>query len=393
MELWIQNAKLVDETGEWFADLLIRDGKIAAVGQGLAAGGEALDAAGLTVMPAFVDLHSHFRDPGYLQKEDIETGCRAAAKGGYTAVNLMANTNPVCSSMETVRYVREKAQKLGLVEVHQCVSVTEGFDGKTVSHLQALDETVKLISEDGKGVMSNHVMAQAMKIAKEKGLTVLSHAEDMEISPYDYRLAENIATIQHVHLAQSLGARLHLCHVSTVEAMQEVIRAKICKAPVTCEVTPHHLWFYDTDYRVNPPIRTKKDRDYLIWAIENGYVDAIATDHAPHTPEDKKNGAPGLVGLETAFGVCYTILVREHGLSLAALSRLLSAGPARILGLKKGRLQPGYDADLVLVDESREWTVRAAGFASKGRNTPFEGVHLQGKVVRTIKGGKTTYQE
>lgn len=393
MELWIQNAKLVDETGEWFADLLIRDGKIAAVGQGLAAGGEALDAAGLTVMPAFVDLHCHFRDPGYLQKEDIETGCRAAAKGGYTAVNLMANTNPVCSSMETVRYVREKAQKLGLVEVHQCVSVTEGFDGKTVSHLQALDETVKLISEDGKGVMSNHVMAQAMKIAKEKGLTVLSHAEDMEISPYDYRLAENIATIQHVHLAQSLGARLHLCHVSTVEAMQEVIRAKICKAPVTCEVTPHHLWFYDTDYRVNPPIRTKKDRDYLIWAIENGYVDAIATDHAPHTPEDKKNGAPGLVGLETAFGVCYTILVREHGLSLAALSRLLSAGPARILGWNKGRLQPGYDADLVLVDESREWTVRAAEFASKGRNTPFEGVHLQGKVVRTIKGGKTTYQE
>lgn len=393
MELWIQNAKLVDETGEWFADLLIRDGKIAAVGQGLAAGGEALDAAGLTVMPAFVDLHCHFRDPGYLQKEDIETGCRAAAKGGYTAVNLMANTNPVCSSMETVRYVREKAQKLGLVEVHQCVSVTEGFDGKTVSHLQALDETVKLISEDGKGVMSNHVMAQAMKIAKEKGLTVLSHAEDMEISPYDYRLAENIATIQHVHLAQSLGARLHLCHVSTVEAMQEVIRAKICKAPVTCEVTPHHLWFYDTDYRVNPPIRTKKDRDYLIWAIENGYVDAIATDHAPHTPEDKKNGAPGLVGLETAFGVCYTILRKEHGLSLAALSRLLSAGPARILGWNKGRLQPGYDADLVLVDESREWTVRAAGFASKGRNTPFEGVHLQGKVVRTIKGGKTTYQE
>ena len=393
MELWIQNAKLVDETGEWFADLLIRDGKIAAVGQGLAAGGEALDAAGLTVMPAFVDLHCHFRDPGYLQKEDIETGCRAAAKGGYTAVNLMANTNPVCSSMETVRYVREKAQKLGLVEVHQCVSVTEGFDGKTVSHLQALDETVKLISEDGKGVMSNHVMAQAMKIAKEKGLTVLSHAEDMEISPYDYRLAENIATIQHVHLAQSLGARLHLCHVSTVEAMQEVIRAKICKAPVTCEVTPHHLWFYDTDYRVNPPIRTKKDRDYLIWAIENGYVDAIATDHAPHTPEDKKNGAPGLVGLETAFGVCYTILVREHGLSLAALSRLLSAGPARILGWNKGRLQPGYDADLVLVDESREWTVRAAEFASKGRNTPFEGVHLQGKVVRTIKGGKTTDQE
>lgn len=150
---------------------------------------------------------------------------------------------------------------------------------------------------------------------------------------------------------------------------------------------------YNTDYRVNPPIRTKKDRDFLIWAIENGYVDAIATDHAPHTQEDKKNGSPGMVGLETAFGVCYTILVKERGLPLRLLSRLMSAGPAKILSVPKGRLLPGYDADFALVDENREWVVDAAQFASKGKNSPFDGVRLQGKVVRAIKAGKTTWQE
>ena len=181
MELLIQNAKLVDEASEVWADLLVKDGKIAAVGKELDCAGEVVDAAGLTLMPAFVDLHCHFRDPGFTQKEDIETGCRAAAKGGYTAVNLMANTNPVCSDMETVRYIRRKAETMGLVDVHQCVSVTKNFDGRTVEHLKELDDKVKLISEDGKGVMSNHVMAQAMKVAKEKGLTILSSEKTSDI--------------------------------------------------------------------------------------------------------------------------------------------------------------------------------------------------------------------
>ena len=206
-------------------------------------------------------------------------------------------------------------------------------------------------------------------------------------------MAENIATVQHIHLSQYLGARLHMCHVSTKEAMEEIIRAKRAGAPVTCEVAPHHLWFCDTDYRVNPPIRTKEDREFLIQAIQNGFVDAIATDHAPHTQEDKRNGAPGMVGLETAFSVCYTRLVKERGLPLTLLSRLLSAAPARILGLNKGRLLPGYDADFALVDEKREWKVQAANFASMGKNSPFVGIWLQGKVVRTIKAGKTTWRE
>lgn len=393
MELFIKNAFLTEESWADFADVLVKDGKIAAIGQNLPCAGEVIDAGGLTLLPAFVDLHCHFRDPGYTYKENMESGCRAAAKGGYTAVNLMANTNPVCSDMETVRYVRQKAEQIGLAEVHQCVSVTKDFDGRTVEHLKELDDTVRLISEDGKGVMSNLIMARAMEIAKEKGLIVLSHAEDMELSSTDYRLAENIATVQHIHLSQYLGARLHMCHVSTKEAMEEIIRAKRAGAPVTCEVAPHHLWFCDTDYRVNPPIRTREDREFLIQAIQNGFVDAIATDHAPHTQEDKRNGAPGMVGLETAFSVCYTRLVKERGLPLTLLSRLLSAAPARILGLNKGRLLPGYDADFALVDEKREWKVQAANFASKGKNSPFDGIWLQGKVVRTIKAGKTTWRE
>lgn len=392
METLIRNATLTDEAMNARADLLIRDGKIAAIGQNLSCDGAILDAGGLTVMPAFIDLHCHFRDPGYTYKEDLETGSRAAACGGYTAVNLMANTNPVCSDMETVRYVREKANKIGLIDVHQCVSVTKEFDGKTIEHLEKLDDTIKLISEDGKGVMSNHVMAQAMLVAKKRNWTVLSHAEDMEISGYDYRLAENIATMQHLYLASYLGAKLHMCHVSTKEAMEAVLAAKEKGASVTCEVAPHHLWFYDADYRVNPPIRTKTDRDFLIQAILENKVDLIATDHAPHSEEDKKNGAPGMVGLETAFGVCYTILVKKSGLPLSGLSRMMSANPARMLGMNKGRLIPGYDADLVFVDENKSWQVHAESFASKSKNSPFDGQALVGKVVRTMKAGKITYQ-
>lgn len=393
MEYVILGAKLVDSTFVSHKSLLVRDGKIAAIGDFPAYTGAVLDAKGRTVMPAFVDLHVHLRDPGFTQKEDIETASLAAAAGGFCAVNAMANTNPVCSGMDTVRYVREQAEKIGLIEVHQSVSVTENFDGKTLSHLEHLGDEVKLLSEDGKGVMSNHVFLQALKKAKENGRVILSHAEDMDISPYDYRLAENIATMQHIALAMAADAPLHLCHVSTKEAMQQIIRAKKRGGKITCEVAPHHIWFADCDYRVNPPIRAKEDVQFLIGAILRGEVDAIATDHAPHTEADKQGGAPGMVGLETAFAVCYTKLVQEHSLPLSDLSKLLAENPAKMLGLKKGRLLPGYDADLVLVDEQKSWTVDPQKFYSKSKNTPFAGAKLTGKVVRTIKGGTTTYQE
>ncbi len=393
MRLLIKNCKMVDCGGTLCGDMLTEDGKILSVGKFSLGVDEVLDLNGLTLMPAFVDMHAHFRDPGLTQKEDIYSGCRAAAKGGYTFVNLMANTDPVCSEMQTVEYVLKKAGELGIVDVHQTVSLTKNFDGRTISHLYGLDGRVRLISDDGRGVMSNDVMAKAMEIARKKGLTVLSHAEDMEISPRDYRLAENIATVQHLYLSWYLKVFLHICHVSTKEAMQAVICAKKAGAPVSCEVTPHHIWFYDNPYRVNPPLRSKQDRDFLIDAVKNGFVDAIATDHAPHTALDKKNGAPGMVGLETAFGVCYTALVKNNRIPLGTLSRLMSRRPAEILGLNKGRLLPGYDADFAVVDEERVWRVDAGDFVSKGKNSAFDGATLTGKVVRTIKAGKTTWCE
>ena len=388
MNLTIKNAFLVDRDTAEPGTLHIVNGKIAKEG---APNATVIDAEGKILMPAFVDPHVHFRTPGLEYKEDITTGSAAAAAGGYTAVCLMANTNPVCSNMEVVNLVKKLAAEVGKVDVHQCVSVTQNFDGKTIDHLKELDDTIVCISEDGKGVQSNHVMNQAMLIAKERGMTVLSHTEDMEISPYDYRLAENIATARDIFLSAYTGCPLHLCHVSTKEAMDIIIENKQKGAPITCEVGPHHIYFAGTGYRVNPPIRQQEDVDRLITAIADGWVDCIATDHAPHTDEDKKNGSPGMVGLETAFSVCNTVLVQKHGLNICKLSEMMSCNPAKLLKMNKGLLQEGFDGDVVLVDVGEQYTVDKNKLHSKSKNTPFDGHTLMGKVKMTVKGGKITY--
>lgn len=375
-------------------DLLLKDGLIAAMGLDLAAGGEeVLDCAGRTVLPAFVDLHCHWRTPGFEYKEDIATGSAAAAAGGYTFVNLMPNTKPVCSSADIAHSVMAEAGRIGLCAANQTVSITQNFDGRTLDHLKTLPEDLKFITEDGKGVQSGNVMAKAFAIAAQRGLTIMSHAEDMDISPWDYRLAENIETVRNLHLSEYYGTRLHMCHVSTKEAVEAIGAAKWKGVPVTCEVTPHHLWFADTDYRVNPPIRKAEDVDALIEAIRLGVVDAIATDHAPHTDEEKAAGAAGMVGLETAFGVCYTKLCREKGLPLARLAELMSTAPAEILGLAgHGRVLPGYAADLTLVELDTPYTVDKNALHSKSHNCPYDGAQLFGRVDLTIKGGKVTWK-
>ena len=379
-------------------DVWLRDGKIAAVGVDLPTpeGEEILDARGLTVLPAFIDTHCHWRTPGFEYKEDIATGSAAAAAGGYTFVNLMPNTRPVCSDAETAHAVQQKAEAIGLCGANQCVSITKDFDGRTLDHLLTLPEDIRFISEDGHGVQDNAVMARAFAIATERGLTVMSHAEDMEVSPWDYRLAENLETLRNCHLAEYYGTRLHMCHVSTREAVDMVRQSRRRGALVTCEVTPHHLWFDDKrlQYRVNPPIRTADDVKALVDAIKDGTVSCIGTDHAPHTAEDKAKGAAGMVGLETAFAVCYTKLCRMEGLPLEMLSFLMSSGPAQVLGLddRKGLLAPGYDADLALVDLDHMYTVEAAKLHSKSKNSPYDGEHLYGRVVTTIKQGRITYR-
>lgn len=387
----IKNAKLSDGTQ---VDVLIRDGKIAGLMQNMPAHGEeVIDAAGRTLMPGFIDLHCHWRTPGFEYKEDIATGSAAAAAGGYTFVNLMPNTRPVCSSAAQAHAVMDEAERLGICGANQTVSITENFDGQTLDHLKSLPEDLRFITEDGKGVQNNEVMAKAFAICAQRDLVLMSHAEDMQISKWDYRLAENIETVRNLHLSEYYGTWLHMCHVSTREAVAAIGDAKRRGVPVTCEVTPHHLWFADTDYRVNPPIRQPEDVQALVEAIRTGVVDAIATDHAPHSDEDKANGAAGMIGLETAFGVCYTKLCREQGLDLYYLEALMSRFPAAILGLAgKGAVQVGMDADLTLVELDTPYVVDASVMHSRSHNTPFDGATLYGRVDLTIRGGRVTYQ-
>ncbi len=388
----IQNARLSDGSA---VDVRLAGGKIAAIGLSLApeSGEEVLNAAGRTLLPGFIDLHCHWRTPGFEYKEDIATGSAAAAAGGYTFVNLMPNTKPVCSSGEQAHAIMAQAEQIGLVGVNQTVSITENFDGKTLDHLTTLPEDLRFVTEDGNGVQSANVMAKAFAICSQRGITIMSHAEDREVSPWDYRLAENLETVRNLHLCEYYGTRLHMCHVSTREAIEAIAAAKSRGVPVTCEVTPHHLWFADSDYRVNPPIRTADDVAALIEGIRAGAVDAIATDHAPHSDEDKEKGAAGMVGLETAFAACYTKLCKEQGLELYLLEALMSRFPAAILGLdSKGRIAVGADADLTLVDLDAVWTVDKDKLHSKSHNCPYHGQTLAGRVVLTIRDGRITYK-
>lgn len=373
--------------------MYIKDGKIENYGKELNYDAYTIDAKGLVVMPAFVDMHAHFRDPGYTYKEDLHSGSLAALKGGYTCVNLMGNTNPICSDMKVVNYVLNKAKELNLIDIHQTVSITKNFDGKSLEHLDYIDNNVKFISDDGKGVQSNLTMYLAMVKAKEKGLTIIEHEEDNEIVTINTRLSENLMTFRDIYLAKLTGAWLHLAHVSTKEAIEGIRKAKREIQNLTCEVTPHHLALDNYDYKVNPPIREKEDVLEIIKGIKDGTVDIIATDHAPHSMEDKEKGAPGISGLETAFPVCYTKLVKNEEITLNRLSQLMSSKPAQMLGEKKGKIQTGYDGDVVIVDLEKKVKINKDEFLSKGKNTPFDGMEFYGEVIATIKKGEIKYKK
>lgn len=396
MELLIKNARIIDVTQDFHGDIYIKDGIINEVGKSITKDNvQILDCEGKIVMPAFIDTHAHFRDPGLTWKEDIETGSKAALKGGYTGVCLMANTNPICSSKETLEFVRNKSKELNLIEVHQCLSITKNFDGITLDHLKDLedDKEIKAISDDGVGVANSNTMLEAMKIAKKNNWVIMSHAESPEFSKVDMRIAENMMTLRDVELAKLSGARLHMCHVSTKEAVKYIIEGKMSGANITMEITPHHIGLTRdiNDYRVNPPIREKEDVEAIIKAIKLGMVDTIGTDHAPHTAEEKKNGSPGMVGLETAFSICYTKLVKDNNISLNKLSELMSYNPAKLLRMNKGKVSVGADGDLVVIETENKIKINPEEFESKGKNTPFVGMEFYGEVLTTIKGGEIKY--
>lgn len=391
----IKNAKLVDYRGTREEDICIRQGEIHSIGQNLVAesGEELINAKGLVIMPSFVDLHVHFREPGYEYKEDIESGSRAAVKGGYTFCNAMANTKPIVDTKKIHQQIISKADEIDLIDLYQVMTVTRGMEGKDLIDFEDLPPRARFLSDDGKGILSNDLMYKACIEAKNHNIGIMVHAEDPDISPYDYRVAEDIITIRDIYLAKASGARVHFSHVSTYDSLEAIRLAKEAKIPVTCEVTPHHIALANLDYRVNPPIRKDYDREKVKESILDGTIDAIATDHAPHSKEDKDMGAPGSIGLETAFSVCFTELVESGLIGLDYLSKLMSYNPSQILGINHGLIDVGSRADLVLVDLCQTNRIDEDSLASKSKNSIFMGNNYKGKVIMTLRKGVIVYED
>ena len=375
--LLIRNVRVIDALGEWHGDVAIEDGTFAALGWNFSwPGALVLDGEGRTLLPGFVDLHAHFRDPGFPEKEDLQTGSWAAAHGGFTAVSLMANTSPPCDSPEVARYILEKARALGLVEIYPVGAITKGLRGEELADLQGLAPFVWAFSDDGRGVERPDLMAQALRFSASFGKKILSHPE---FSGLERNLAEELMVERDLRLARVTGGLLHLQHLSSPGSVELVCRAKAEGVSVTAEVTPHHLCLSREewgDYSVNPPLPAEPGRLALVEAFLRGEFDAVATDHAPHTPQDKAQGAPGISGIETAFPLLFTYFVRGGRMGLGELSRYLSLGPARVMGLRKGLVRVGYDGDAVLIEEDENFSVDESFFLSKSKNTPILGMRL-----------------
>lgn len=356
---------------------------------------EIIDCNNLALMPSFTDMHVHFRDPGFTYKEDLETGSHAALKGGFTNVLLMGNTKPTVSSPEIYEDIMKRGKDLDLIGIDQVYTITKNFDGKTLDHLDSMPESVKFISDDGHGVDDDAIMYLAMVKAKKLGVNMTLHEEVAKVSAIDYEVAEDAMTLRDCYYAYKLDMPVHFSHVSTKGAMTAIKYFKDLGAKITCEVTPHHLYFSEKtrdEMKVNPPIRREVDRQFLIKMIKEGYVDAISTDHAPHSAEEKKNGAPGFIGIETAFSTCYEVLVKSGIISLNQLVRIMSTRPSELLNIKKGKLEPGYLADFTLVDLDKSYEYKEEDIISKSKNSLMIGKTLYGSIERVYRGGELKYE-
>ncbi|MCD8152743.1 MAG: dihydroorotase [Clostridiales bacterium] len=424
MTLLIKNGIAVNpgDKTEREADILIRDGMIADIQPSIAAEADhVIDAAGAYVMPGFIDMHVHLRDPGLTYKEDIATGGAAALHGGFTTIVAMPNTKPVADCPEVIEYVKKRAAEVTKAHVLQVGSVTRGMLGKELSDIRGMARAGCIcISEDGKSVMDAGLYREAMRIAAEENMTVLAHCEDINMvcggvlnadakseamgMPGITNAVEDVIVARDILLAKETGARLHLCHCSTKDSVEMVRLAKENGIPVTAEVCPHHFAMSseeidgdDANYKMNPPLRTREDVEALQRGLSTDIMDVIATDHAPHSAEEKAQGirkAPfGIVGLETAAALAYTSLVKPGLLTVMQMAEKMSYNPAKILGLNKGVIEIGAPADLTVFDAKREWVVDPEEFFSKGRNTPFAGRELSGKVIAAIVDGEVAYAE
>lgn len=423
-KLLIKGGRVFDpETGfEEVSDVLVSEGVIQKIEKNINEKvSVTLDAGGCYVMPGFIDLHVHLRDPGLTHKESVETGARAAARGGFTTICAMPNTKPVIDEPSKVAYVHNKAKRMADVNVLQIGAVTKGMQGEELSDIEGMvKEGVPAISEDGKSVMNAGLYREGMRMAAANNIPVFAHCEDITMVKGGVLNAgakadelgvagitnsvEDVIVARDVLLAKETGVRLHLCHCSTRDSMSILKAAKEGGIRVTAEVCPHHFTLCeddivnaDTNYKMNPPLRSREDKEALIEGLRSGLVDVIATDHAPHHRDEKARPlekAPfGIVGLETALGLTMTELVKKGILTPMELAKKLSYNPAKILGIDKGRLREGKTADIVVVDPDRTYTVNAARFASKGKNTPFDGRKLTGAVIATLVGGRIVYHQ
>ena len=426
MGILIQNGRVIDAASrtDCIKDIYIKEDKIAAIEDSIERRDPCdmvIDAKGLLVLPGLVDMHVHLRDPGQTEKEDIESGTKAAARGGVTTIVAMPNTSPVIDCRDRVEYVVHKAEQVACVHVLQAGALTEGQRGKNVSDISGMKKAgAAALSEDGKSVINAAILRKAMLEAKQYDLPILDHCEDIDLRgkgcmnedenskrlglPGICNETEDSITARDVMLALDTGARLHLCHISTYGAarLMQMLKREGIK-DITAEVCPHHLILTsdditrdDPNFKMNPPLRTPKDVEALREALADGSIPVISTDHAPHTRSDKsgsmRTAAFGITGLETSFSLIYTELVQKGVLSLMQLVEKMSYNPARILGLPCGMIKEGHPADLVLVDPEAEYVIDKNEFASKGKNTPFHGRKVRGRVVRTICGGKTVYK-
>lgn len=423
MKLLIKNGRVIDPSSETdeTLDILIENGKIRALGPKIeVADIPTIDASRLVVAPGFIDMHAHVREPGEEEKEDIATASRSAARGGFTTICAMPNTHPVNDNRVVTKYITAEAQKRSLVSILPVAAITQGLAGKELTDMaNLLAAGAVAFSDDGRGIQDSRIMRQALRMAKDLNALIIGHCEDDSLSrggvmnegPVSDRVglqgipaaAEDVMVSRDIILAESVGGKVHIAHLSTRGGVEILRQCKERKASVTAEVTPHHLVLNDTalesrdpNLKVNPPLRDPKDAEALQKAVAGGVIDVFATDHAPHTPEEKALGfeqAPfGIVGLETAVSVLLDKLVRKRIIPLRRLVEMFSTRPAQILGLQeKGRISPGADADLTILNLHKEVVVDIGTFASRSSNNPFHGWKLRGAPQMTIVGGKVVF--
>jgi dihydroorotase len=419
----ITGARVIDPSQDLDAnlDVLIEDGRIKKIESGLTEpGADNIDASGVVLAPGFIDLHVHLREPGEEYKETIASGTLAAVAGGFTAVCSMPNTKPINDNASVTRYILDKSREAGFARVYPVGAITRDSAGQELAEMAEMKEAgIVAVSDDGRPVMNAQVMRHAMEYARDHGLVVVDHCQDLNLSAggvmhegrYSTLLglkgmssaAEENHVSRDVLLAELTGARVHIAHISTAGAVDMVRSAKRKGVSVTCEVTPHHLALtdesvvsFDTNSKMSPPLRSEEDRLALIEGLKDGTIDAIATDHAPHHFDEKMleyDRAPfGIIGLETAVGVVFTVLYHSGLLPLRRVIELFTAGPKRVFALEAGSLAVGSPADLVIIDPDREWVVEPRNFRSKSRNTPFSGWKLRGEVTTTFVCGHEVFR-